>query len=229
MRDQPRPPLVIVGCGGHGRELWSTIRALNDVEPTWEILGFVDDDPQHMDRVARLGAPVLGPLAWLEDHPCDYALGIGTASVRRRIAEQLATAGCTAATVVHPDALVGPDVELGIGTVVYARSTVTTNVTIGSHVHLNVGCAVQHDSTIGAFVQLSPGVLVNGDCTIGDDVFLGSGAIVTRGCSIGRGARIGAGAVVLSDVPSHVTAVGMPAAIRPAGAADQPVAPDQSG
>lgn len=74
--------LVIVGAGGHGRELFATVAAINAATPTWRILGFVDDDPQHLDRVERLGSRVLGDTAWLESNPGYYAIGIGTSAVR---------------------------------------------------------------------------------------------------------------------------------------------------
>lgn len=201
--------VVIVGAGGHGREMFDAARA------SLRIRGFVDDSTDSAVRVARLGVPLLGDLAWLEDNPGRYALGIGTSHARRELATRMDTTGCTAMGVVHPGATIGPDVRLGHAVVVYDRCTVTTNVEIGQHTHLNVGCAVQHDSVIGEFVQLSPGVFINGDCVIGDDVFLGTGAIVTRGCTIGTGARVGAGAVVLGDVAPGETVTGTPATPRP--------------
>jgi sugar O-acyltransferase (sialic acid O-acetyltransferase NeuD family) len=206
-----RPDLVVVGAGGHGRELLATVLAVNATEPTWRILGVVDDRPAHRDRLDRLGVQLLGDLGWLMEHPCAYALGIGTSAVRARLDEGLAGRGMSPAAIVHPGAHIGPDVRLGDGVVVYDRCTVTTNVEIGRHTHLNVGCAVQHDTVVGALVQFSPGVLVNGDCRIGDRVFLGTGAVITRGCTVGHDAVVGAGAVVLSDVPDGVTVVGVPA------------------
>ncbi len=206
--------LVIVGAGGHGRELLDTIRAINAVEPTWNVLGFVDDAPDHLDRLDRLGATVLGDVAWVEHSLHAWVLGIGTSSVRRALALRLTASGSQPRRFVHPGAHVGSDVRLGDGVVVFDRSTITTNVEIGAHTHLNIGCTVQHDSVVGDFVQMSPGVLVNGDCIIGSDVFLGTGAVVTRGCTVGAGARIGAGAVVLDDVAPGATVVGAPARPR---------------
>ena len=197
--------LVIVGAGGHGRELCDAAR------PSWHVAGFVDDGPVAIDRLERVGLPLLGDLGWLERHPRTYALGIGTSQVRRAVSRRLDAAGCTAATVQHPGARFGSDVRFGTGVVIYDRCTVTTNVEIGDHTHLNVGCVLQHDSIVGSFVQLSPGVYVNGDCVIGDDVFLGTGAIITRGVAVGQGARVGAGAVVLADVAPGTTVVGAPA------------------
>ena len=44
-------------------------------------------------------------------------------------------------------------------------------------------------------------------------VLIGAGAKVLGNIEVGEGARIGAGSVVLSPVPPHTTAVGVPAKI----------------
>lgn len=210
------PDLVVVGAGGHGRELLDVLAEVNRGSPTWNILGVVDDDPgaTNLARLARLGVTHLGPVDWLEQSPTAYVLGIGTGAVRRRMVQRLDAAGCPdSPPVIHPGAAIGRDTEVGSGVVIFNTSVVTTNVRIGAHTHLNVANAVQHDSTIGEFSQLSPGVLVNGDCRIGNDVFVGSAAVITRGCSVGEHSRVGAGAVVLGDVRPGTTVVGAPARI----------------
>lgn len=206
------PDLVIVGAGGHGREIYDTLAAVDQARPrTWTVEGFVDDGEVDHERLARLGATFLGTSDVLEDRGGWYVVGVGVGEVRARLSERFDNWGCRAATIVHPGARIGLDVELGDGAVVFDRCNITTNVRIGRHTHLNVGCSVAHDSRVGDFVQFSPGVLVNGDCHVGDGVFFGTGAIVTRGCSVGDGARVGAGAVVLDDVPPGATVVGAPA------------------
>ena len=37
--------LVIVGCGGFGREVADVVDAINEIAPTFELLGFADDAP----------------------------------------------------------------------------------------------------------------------------------------------------------------------------------------
>ena len=207
--------LVIVGAGGHGRELFATIAAINRTAPRWNVIGFVDDDPRHPERLERLGTGVLGPVAWLDGLDPLLAVAIGSPSTRRALVDGLGRPPETYPTIVHPEVLIGPDVELGPGVIAYERCTVTTDVRIGAHTHLNAGCTVQHDSVVGSFVQFSPGVFVNGDCVVGDDVFLGTGAIITRGCRVGEGATVGAGAVVLDDVTAGSTVVGVPAKLLP--------------
>jgi acetyltransferase-like isoleucine patch superfamily enzyme len=45
---------------------------------------------------------------------------------------------------------------------------------------------------------------------LGDGVDLGTGAVIIQNRSIGEWSVIGAGAVVTTDIPAHVTAVGVP-------------------
>ena len=47
-------PVVIVGAGGFGREVHALIEDINRVVPTWEILGFADDDSAALDSFDRL-------------------------------------------------------------------------------------------------------------------------------------------------------------------------------
>jgi serine O-acetyltransferase len=62
--------------------------------------------------------------------------------------------------------------------------------------------------------QVTIGMIGSGEYpTIGNNVYIGAGAKILGKVHIGNGARIGAQAVVLSDVPAHCTAVGIPARI----------------
>jgi len=211
-------PLVIIGAGGHGREVLDVAEAINAVSPRFEVLGVVAD---HADRelLARRGAVHLGSVdalieGSLADLPLDtvVVLAIGDPATRKALADRLdSTVYGVAPALVHPHATVGADVRLGDGAVLAAGSRVTTNVTIGAHVQLNVAAVVSHDSVVGDHATLSPGVLVNGSVTIGAGAFLGTGAIVTPGRTLGPWSVVGAGAVVVHDVPGGVTATGVPA------------------
>ncbi len=209
-------PLVIVGAGGHGREILDVVEAMNAAAPgSWRPVGFVADDADAR-LVAARGLEVVGSShdlgRVLAEHSCRYHLGIGSGAVRRRLDESLDDRGRAAAvTLVHPSATIGSTNRIGPGVLLAAGARITTNVEVGRHTHLNVGAVVSHDGVIGDYVTLSPGVLVNGAVEIGAGAFLGTGAIVLPGRHVGAGAVIGAGAVVASDVPPGVTASGVPA------------------
>ncbi|MEQ8717529.1 MAG: acetyltransferase [Acidimicrobiales bacterium] len=203
--------LVIVGAGGHGREVLDIVEALREQHDVPEFAGFVADTVPAPELLERRDAPHIGALDLLEELDVAYTLGIGDGSTRRALDERLTGWNRTAITLVHPAATIGSDVELSPGVQLAAGARVTTNVRLGRHVHLNVNAVVSHDCRVGRYSTLSPGVHLNGSVTVGREVFFGTGAIVTPGITIGDGARIGAGAVVLDDIPGGVTAVGAPA------------------
>lgn len=60
------------------------------------------------------------------------------------------------------------------------------------------------------------GVTARGDGSrpvVGDNCTIGAGAVILGNVTIGHGATIGANAVIIRDVPSHSTAVGVPARV----------------
>ncbi|WP_433055258.1 acetyltransferase [Dactylosporangium sp. CS-033363] len=202
--------LVIVGCGGHGRELLMVARAAG-----LPVRGFVDDGPsqRNLDRVAALGVPFLGPTSCLSDErpSIGYVIGIGDPRIRARIDDDLRLHGLAAATMVHPAATIGPDAELGEGFVAFPGARVTTNVTIGRHVHLNQNATVGHDTVLCDFVQVNPLAAISGDCHVGSGVLIGTNACVLQGLRIGNDATVGAAACVTRDVAAKTTVKGVPA------------------
>lgn len=209
-------PIVIVGCGGHGREILGIIRAINDAfgEP-WKVLGFVDDGPSDVNlaRVDKLGVAYLGPTSRLASAAPGtyYVVGVGDPKVRAAIVERIDPYGLPAAALIHPAATVGEDTQISEGVVVFAGARVTTNVTLGRHVHLNQNCTVGHDSVLDEFVSVHPLAAVSGDCRLESQVLIGSSAVVIQRLTVGAEALVGAGASVVRDVHAAATVKGVPA------------------
>lgn len=203
--------LVIVGAGPHGREIVDIIGDLNAVEPTWELLGFVDDGDLVSSRGEAPRGAHLGPVAYLESNDVQYVLGIGWSNVRSELDDTISGWGRTAAILTHPSCTIGGDNRIEPGVVLAAGARVTTNVTLGRHVHLNVNAVVSHDCTVGAFTTIAPGAHLNGDVRVGERSYIGAGAVVLPQVCIGSDVTIGAGAVVTKDVPDGRTAKGVPA------------------
>lgn len=202
--------VVIVGAGGHGREVLQALRE----EGRAEFLGFLDDTEPNPNLLGRISAEWLGPIGRLEDLPARvrYLIGIGSGRSRRAIDARAGTRG--AYTLVHPMTSVGPDVELAPGVVIFPFATVTTNIRLGRHTHVGRGSAVGHDATLGDYVSLFPLAAVSGNVHLGAGVTVGTTASIRQGLRIGAETTIGSGAAVVGDLPGGVVAVGVPASVK---------------
>ncbi|MBW3601344.1 MAG: NeuD/PglB/VioB family sugar acetyltransferase [Actinobacteria bacterium] len=204
-------PLVILGAGGHGREILDIIRAAQQDRHTHDFVGFLDDGLPVGDASGPHALPVLGGTDLLARLDVDYLIGIGLPAHRRRVDRAARAWGRRAACAIHPQASLGSRLLLGPGLVMAPGARMTTNITTGRHVHLNLNSTVSHDCVVGDYVTITPGVNVSGSVRVGDDVWLGTGATVNQEVSIGARTIIGAGGSVISDIPPGVTAVGVPA------------------
>jgi sugar O-acyltransferase (sialic acid O-acetyltransferase NeuD family) len=201
--------IVVVGAGGHGAEIADLIEALQAAGHEVRLRGFVDDDPA---ATTPGGHELLGAVDTLMGMggEIEYVIAIGDPAARETLAGQLEGVG-QAATLVHPAATVGSQVEMGEGCVVFAGARLTTRITLGRHVHINLNSTVSHDCTLGDFTTLSPGVSLSGATRAGPAVLFGTGAVTLPGVRVGSRTVIGAGAVVTKDVATGVSAVGVPA------------------
>jgi sugar O-acyltransferase (sialic acid O-acetyltransferase NeuD family) len=198
--------LVIVGAGGHGREVLDVVEACGG----FEVIGFVDDGSPDEAALADRGYRLLGDTSALSElDGASILLGIGDARVRADVASRLSNAA--APTAVHPLASVGTGCTIGAGTVVAAGARLTTNIRVGEHCYVGPNATVGHDTSLADFATLYPGAVVSGEVTIGRAATVGAAASVKQGLSIGPRAMVGMGAAATHDVPEGITVVGVPA------------------
>lgn len=204
-------PLLLVGAGGFGREVAALVETLNQQALTWNLRGFVDDDPALHDTVV-MEIPVRGDVDWLTRQTgLSVSLTIGDGSARRAVAHRLTDTDLQPATLVHPTVSVHRTVALGPGTILCQGAAPTVDVQIGPHAVLDQHCTVGHDAVLDAFVSLRPGARISGSAHLEQAVTVGAGAVVLPKVTIGAGTTVGAGAVVTDDLPPDCTAVGVPA------------------
>lgn len=207
-------PWVVVGCGGHGREVADVLKINGE-----NILGFLDDNP---DRIATTVGelPVLGDLNWLNQAPAPISIGLGIGGSRSR--KQMVERICALPfdfdfdfpPIIHPSAILGSRVFIGEGTLIQAGCIMTCDIKVGRFVLLNIGVGLSHDVRIHDFASLAPKCQFTGATTSGALTEVGTGTLVIPQRVIGEGAITGAGAVIVRNIPDGVTAVGVPAIPR---------------
>ena len=205
--------IVIIGAGGVGREVSLIIQQINELEQTWNLLGFIDDNTDNWGKVIN-GYSVIGGIDSLEFLSNDTYIVIAIANykVKKNIVNKINNK-FKFATIVHPKVWIHDYMTVGEGTISYEGAILTANIEIGNHVIISPKCGVGHDSIIKDYVSLLWNVNVSGNDLIEEGVMMGSGSTVIQGKKIGKGSIIGAGAVVVNDIESFSTAVGVPAKV----------------
>lgn len=198
--------LLIIGAGGHGKVVANVAMKMN----TWKSIQFLDDN-QELKRV--LGLEVIGKVedALKYVHDYQFIVAIGDNSLRERIQLNLTMAQAKLALLVHPDAIIGKQVEIGKGTVVMAGVIINSCTHVGSGCIINTGSIIEHDNIIEDYVHVSPGVITGGTVRIGKGTWLGLGSKIINNVSIAGDCIVGAGAVVIEDIINRGLYVGIPA------------------
>jgi len=204
--------IVIVGAGGLGREVLATLRACNERQKEWNVLGFLDSD-QNLARTEIGGVRVLGGDEWCRmnnDASVRFICAIGNPSARSTTVEKLLAMNCQFTSVFHPSVRVPESVRVGVGTVIMAGTQFTTDASIGSHVVIYLNCSITHDVCIGDFCLIPSGCNLSGGSILEAGVELGTGVNILPRRRIGERTIIGAGSTVIDDIPARCTAVGTP-------------------
>jgi sugar O-acyltransferase (sialic acid O-acetyltransferase NeuD family) len=192
--------LIVIGAGPFGPEIVWAAENTNARFPTFDILGYCDDDPAKKGRnlygYRVLGTPEEVDQNW-EIKP-GFVCAIGKNLQRAKVVERVMKMGWQPLTIVDPSVVVAKTVRIGRGTYVGAGSVLSPQAQLGDHVIINHCCSIGHDSRLESFVQVSPGGRVSGGCVLGTGALMGSNAAL--------GLRV-------MDVPDGATVVGNPARI----------------
>lgn len=207
--------IAIYGAGGFGLEVAMLIEQINEVKLQWDIIGFFDDGISDGSMVNEY--QVLGGINALNNWSSELFIvfALGWPQTKMKVCQQVANPNIRFPVLIHPSVITGNAkyLDIGEGSIICAGSIITTNITIGRHVIINLSCTIGHESTIGDFSSFMPTCNISGEVKIGDGTFWGTGAKVINQKEVGAHSIIGAGTVVTTDIPDHVTAVGVPAKV----------------
>lgn len=136
--------VVIIGAGGHAREVLEILLACradgHEVEP----LGFIDENPDKHGQTLD-GFPVLGDFRWFDGKDRDdieVICAVGTPHACRKLAQQAASLGLRFASAISLQACISRHAHIGRGVMIFPNVVVNTGAVIGDHAILNVAVTV---------------------------------------------------------------------------------------
>lgn len=197
--------LIIIGASGHGKVVADIAIKMNK----WESISFLDDD---QSIKTSMGLEVIGKTAeaLMYKDEAVFFVAIGNNGVREKVQAKLIDEGISVVKLIHPNAIIGTDSEIRIGTVVMAGVVINSSTKIGKGCIINSSSSLDHDNIIEDFVHISPGVNMAGTVKVGKGSWIGIGSIISNNVNICGDCNLGAGAVVVKDITKPGTYVGVP-------------------
>lgn len=199
--------IIIAGAGDLGKDVAWLIERINEVTPTWNILGFTEitDDKEFQ------GYPILGNDEVISKYSDVYvACAVANTKVRRKIIDSISKTA-NIATLIDPNAMIHPSAKIGEGSMIFANTLVGVDANIGKQCILLYGGKVNHDCNIGDYVTIYPNATISGKCNIGNNCEVGTGSSMIQGTNICDDAIIGVGAAIFTSVKKPGTTYGNPA------------------
>jgi sugar O-acyltransferase (sialic acid O-acetyltransferase NeuD family) len=203
--------LVVIGDGGHSKVVKDIVKADNK----YECIGTLDDK---FSTLINADGKYYGPIQSVEtiiskEKDVFFLIAVGDNLIRKNIVNALSGLNVNFASLIHPSAIIGSDVEIKPGTVIMPSAIINSSTIIQEHCIINSNVVIEHDNIIGSYVHISPGATLAGNVTIQEGTHIGIGANIIPSINIGEWTVVGAGGVVIKALPSNCTAVGNPTRI----------------
>ena len=175
--------IVIVGAGGLGREVLSLIEEINEVKPTFNCLGFLDDNFNKGTLVNC--KPILGAINedTLEEFTglC-FAIGFGNTQLRKDFFYKIKSSGGVLPNIIHPLARIDKHVSTNLssvnGNIICCNTSIGCNVSLGENNYINIGAVLAHDTMIGSHNTIMQNCVFNGSIVLEDSCFIGPGVVL---------------------------------------------------
>lgn len=206
--------IAIYGAGGFGREVACLLNKINEVEPTWELVGFFDDGIEKGSQISHFGK-VLGGIdelnAWTSE--LSIAITIGSPKIVQILVSKITNPNIQFPNIIAPTVYFADKdtFKIGKGNIIQKHCSFSCDVTIGDFNVMDGADVFGHDDVVGSFNTFMPAMRISGEVTIGDGNFFGVGSIILQQIKIGNNVRLGAGSVLMRKPKEGCLYMGNPA------------------
>ncbi|HFP8538569.1 TPA: acetyltransferase, partial [Enterococcus faecium] len=165
---------------------------------------------QNQELVGKTVLGTIDSLLELEEETAIF-LGIASPDIKEKIYQKINKNNkLIFPNLVASSALVGINVQLGIGNILMPYTTYTADVVLGNFNMINIGSTIGHDTQIGNYNSIFPSVNISGHVLLGDKNEIGVGTKIIQNLRIGNMNIIGAGSVVIKNINNKTKNVGVP-------------------
>ena len=211
--------IFIIGAGVSGMNIFQILTDINSSiygpEKEYEIKGYIDENPELKDadlfgKKIFIGFDSVGEKDFSD---CYVISAIGSPKNRERLLTQAIELGFNIDTVIHPSAQVSPYAKIGKGVIICQNCLIQPFAEIGNFCYIHAGTVIGPKVKLGSSCTINSLVAISARTQIGKHCYIGVGTSTIQRMRIGEGTTVGANSVVVEGLPSHVTAVGVPAKV----------------
>jgi sugar O-acyltransferase (sialic acid O-acetyltransferase NeuD family) len=209
--------IVIYGAGGFGREVACLLKDINSQQPTWNLLGFIDDGLAV--GTGNNYGKVLGDINFLQEYqqPLNVIIAIAAPALRHKISTAVKNDFIKWPNIIANDVkFIDKDhVTMGKGNLIFYSSRISCDVSIGNFNLMNSFVSFGHDVKAGDCNVFMPNTRISGESVIGNINFFGVNSTMLQGLVMGDNTRVGAGSVIMRNTKDGYLYHGNPAKILP--------------
>lgn len=204
--------ILIYGFGGFGHEVACMIEHINRENPTWNVVGYIDDGVE-AGTECKYGK-VLGNVDTLNNWktPVAVAIAVGSPKYLKEIPEKITNPLVEFPNLIAPNVFFfdKESVTFGKGNILTFGCRMSCNVHFGDFNVLDGCISFGHDVTIGSYNMMFPEVRISGQTTIGDRNYFGARCFGAQCIKIGSENRFGAGSYILRKIKDGGLYMGNP-------------------
>ena len=112
--------IVIIGASGFGKEVAYHIKSVNEPKPTYNIAGFIDDNPDMLGKEIIYGLRVIGNITDLANGNFDVScacIAIANNPIRKAVYDRLKDLPIRFPNIIHGDKKYGDSNVFGSGNI----------------------------------------------------------------------------------------------------------------